>query len=214
MQITKQRQKIRFSPVALLVHGLSILPTFLLQEVLLFRIIQTIIFIILSLSLENSIKGKMKTLFFSFFSFLFILVFHLFTPNGEVLYRILSFPVTLGAIHTGIFKGTVFTGLLALSKITVMKNLTLPGPAGKMISKVFYYFNRLKEIQGKFKTKNPVKRIDLMLLEISADQDINNPAVKEQKIVTSCTGIFCISLSVLFHWGILILSWYYPEIAW
>lgn len=205
MQTTKEPPKIRFSPITLLVHGLCILPAFLLQEVLYLRVFQTILFIILTLFLNNSPANKRKHLVFSFFSFLFILLFNTFSPHGEVLFKIFSFPVTRGAIQTGIFKGTVFTGLLSLSKITVMKNLTLSGPAGEMLSKVFYYFERLKEIQGKFKTKDIIKRIDLILLDITALPDTDHPTLKGQKGTTSGAGIFLLSLSVLFHWGILIL---------
>lgn len=206
MHILKKLIKIQFSPGVLFVHGLCILPAFLLQEVLFIRVFQTVIFIILTFFLPGTAAKKRKHLMFSLITFVFILVFNVFTPHGEVLYRLFSFPVTWGAIRTGIFKGTVFTGLLSLSKITVMKNLTLTGSAGKMIGMVFYYFQKLNEIQGKYKTKNIIKRIDSILLDISTSRGSGNPVLKAKKRKTSGAGISLIILSVLFHWGLMIFS--------
>ncbi|MBN2532216.1 MAG: hypothetical protein JXB88_04960 [Spirochaetales bacterium] len=208
MQITHKLPEIHFSPVMLFIHGFCILPAFIFQKVLLFRVFQTILFIFLSLFHASSSVDKRKQLVFSFFSFLFILVFNMLTPHGEVLFTLFNFPVTLGAINTGIFKATVFTGLLALSKITIAKNLSLPGPAGKMVSKVFYYFGELKEVQGKYKTKDIIKRIDLILLSITPPPDTGDSVPIEQKLKTSRAGILLICISLFFHWGIFILSLY------
>jgi hypothetical protein len=210
MYRSKRFPGIQFSPRAMLVHGLVILPAFVLQENLFFRGFQTLLFVVLSLLYANFPGSKKKYLVFTILSFLFIVVFQIITPFGEVLLRVFMFPVTAGAVKTGIYKATVFTGLISLSKITIMKDLTLPGRAGEMFSRIFYYFKRLNELQGKFKTKDIIQRIDLILLDISALNPGSLSGRCEKQQSTSVPVIFLICLSVFFHWGLLVFSWFFP----
>ncbi|MBN2440007.1 MAG: hypothetical protein JXJ04_01635 [Spirochaetales bacterium] len=198
---SKKGSFFRLSPFAILAHGLIILPAFLLQENLYFRLFQTILFIVLSLGIK-----KKSNLVFSLLSFIFIVVFNVGSPNGEVLIHLFSFPITKQAIQTGIYKATTFIGLLALSKITIMPDLTIAGPMGGMIGKIFYYFEQLKIVRKKHKSGDIFKQIDAILLEVSSFPDSSAVTEQKEKIRTSIAGIIVLALSVLFHWGLFCIS--------
>ena len=87
-----------------------------------------------------------------------------------------------------------------------MRDLTISGPIGGMIGKVFFYFERLKEIQGKHKSKDIFKRIDMILLEVLSIEDSKSPETLKEKQPVSWMGVLLLCISGLFHWGLLGMS--------
>jgi len=206
MHTDKNLQVVRFSSITLLVHGLLLIPAFLLQKILIIRVIQTVVLLFLSMIAIKPFLQKRRHLVFSFFSFIFIVFFNIFAPHGEVLFKIFSFSVTSGAISIGLFKATAFTGLLTLSRITVTKAVPFSGFLGKMIGQVFYYLDQLQKTQGKYKTKNIMKRIDLTMMDITASAENNMASPETEKHQTSIPGFILIIFSLTLHWGLLVIS--------
>ena len=93
----------------------------------------------------------------------------LLIPNGKVLFRINflnSFPITQGAFLKGLQKSAVLSGTVFLSRIFISKKILLPGTIGALISKTFFYFEKLTEKKIDLKSKNILKNIDARLCEI------------------------------------------------
>ena len=75
-----------------------------------------------------------------------------------------------------------------------------------MTGQIFYYIDRFQEIQGKYKTKNIIKRIDLMLLDITEAVENEQESPEKEKQQINIIGIVLLILSVLLHWGLLGVS--------
>jgi hypothetical protein len=209
MKQNKKKLFFRLTPFSLLLHGLIILPSFLLQENLLVRVIQAAIFLTLSLFVN-----KKRHILFSIITFTSIVFFHLFTPHGELIYRLYFLRITSGSLETGIFKGATFIGLLSLSKIMIMKNLTIMTPGGPfsrlsaIIGKVFYYFEALKNAGERHKDKDVIRRIDMILMDVSTQTNTDEHPDRRTKERINKAGMTLITISILFHWGLFVVSYY------
>jgi hypothetical protein len=60
-----------------------------------------------------------------------------------VLIYIGSFPITAGALEQGFVRGLNLVGLVYLSRYAVSPGLPIPGRAGALLYRVFFYFEEL-----------------------------------------------------------------------
>jgi heptaprenyl diphosphate synthase len=113
-----------------------------------------------------------------------IVACNLFPPFGRVLVTAGPFTVALGSLENGLRKALNLEGLIMLSKLVVPAKLKLPGAFGKLLAETFRILERFDRYRGLFtnsdtdknKADNPARkkrlmeRLDLLLLELSADQ--------------------------------------------
>jgi len=91
----------------------------------------------------------------------------LLVPFGDVLVTVLGFPVTLGALESGLARGTLLLGLFYLSKFSVARELSLPGRLGTGLARVFYYFERFTESRERISIKDLPGSLDAVLMSVS-----------------------------------------------
>ena len=118
------------------------------------------------LALEIKKKGKVKLLP-SFFIVIFITIFALLSPNGKVLFCIGKFRVTQGALFSGLARSGKLVGMVFISQFAIDRRLSFKGKGGKLIEKIFMYFDRLTSRKISFKKGQIVSSIDKHLMEIS-----------------------------------------------
>ncbi len=100
-----------------------------------------------------------------------IVVFALSVPSGKILFRIRSFPVTQGALFSGLYKSAVLLITVFASRIFISSKLTFPGKTGSLISQIFTYYGRFTSEKITFGKKNIngsnlIDSIDKKLMEI------------------------------------------------
>ena len=89
------------------------------------------------------------------------------TPLGEVLFNIGSFPVTAGALEQGLRRGLNLVGMVYISRCAVSRRLVLPGKAGRLLSRVLFYFEQLTDLRlKKASGRGLVKNMRARLIEI------------------------------------------------
>lgn len=127
--------------------------------------------IVLILALTVFIIRKKIRILPSFIMTITIVVFALSVPNGKILFRIRNFPVTQGALFSGLYKSAVLLITVFASRIFISSKLRFPGKTGRVISKIFTYYGRFtsekisldkKKITG----SNLLNSIDKKLMEI------------------------------------------------
>jgi heptaprenyl diphosphate synthase len=125
-----------------------------------------------------------------------IVACNLFPPFGRIIVTAGPFTVALGSLESGLRKALNLEGLIMLSKLVVPVKLKLPGAFGKLLAETFQILERLDEYRGLFtgsanknrpddankkavnknRADNPaqkkrfMERLDLLLLELSADR--------------------------------------------
>ncbi|AFG38033.1 hypothetical protein [Spirochaeta africana] len=174
--MTRSRRPRRYSPLLtrkihpqlLFLTGAAMVVLFLLQSNLLIRLIQVALFGMLA-----TMNGK--RIMWGYFLVMVgsITFFHLFQPAGEVLYRLGRFPVTAGALHTGLFKGLTIIGLVFISLFSIRPNLRLPGHVGGLLSGTLLYFERILEYRGGLRLHGLLDSIDRVLEEMFPVQELH-----------------------------------------
>ena len=158
----------------LLIHGLIILPAFLLQQSVPVRIIQVLFFLLTLLLLR-----KKTGILFAVISITGITLVNALVPSGRVIFTLQGFPLTMGAIRLGLLKSTTFTGLLFISRLSVSADTALPGRAGRFIGRVLTFFQALERIR--FVKGSLTGQIDAALLRI-LKTDADAPTEAESSI--------------------------------
>lgn len=147
--------------------GILCLIAFILQDSILIKTSTVILFFILAWVK----RGKIKILP-SLFILLSVMIFALFSPVGKVLFRIGSFPITLGALEVGFRKGIVLIGMVFISQFAISKEISLPGKMGSLISGMFYWFNALGGTAFKVEKKGIIKSIDERLVSVYFENNL------------------------------------------
>ncbi len=94
-----------------------------------------------------------------------VVAFNLAAPGGRVLLELGAFPVTEGALRVGFTKAFSLTGLLLLSKVGIRHDLELPGRLGRLLTLTLAYVRFLLDADVKLLARDPVGRLDRLLLE-------------------------------------------------
>lgn len=79
-----------------------------------------------------------------------IILAYIIRPVGKVFFIVLDFPVTEGALVSGLTRSLMLIGLIYISRLSVSSKLTFKGTMGNLIGRVFYYFEAITEGQGHF----------------------------------------------------------------
>ena len=149
------------SSLPLFLAGIAILPTIVLQSSIMLLLLQVILLAIGAWRAGKHIRPLYFLVLISSVTF-----FHLLSPFGEVLYAVGSFLITEGALKLGLRKGLVVTGLVVCSLCTVRPDLRLPGHIGRLLSRLFYYFEALMEHKSAMRRRALLTSIDQLLLSL------------------------------------------------
>lgn len=150
------------SPLHIFITGVVLIACFLLQQNLVVRAVQTVLFAVLAVIAGKRIRWAYFAIMLST-----ITIFNLLTPLGEVLATVGPFPITRGALHQGLLKGLAIPGLVFISLFAVQPELRLPGRFGGLVASLFYYFERLLDGRKRVKISRFTESIDELLLELT-----------------------------------------------
>jgi hypothetical protein len=141
--------------------GLMLLLFFLFSKGIAARSLQLLLFALLS-----SAAGKRISYLYFLILTASISAFHLLTPWGSVIFSLGSFPVTRGALISGLTKGVTISGLVFVSLFSVSRDLVLPGRFGRLLGRSFYYFERLYSEKRRVRRKSFLSDVDEILLSL------------------------------------------------
>jgi len=147
------------------IAGLALTLAFILIKSIMFHVTIFLLFWIIAIIRKKAGKPLMTVIFF-----LFIAFFNLIFPYGKVLLNIGVLTITEGALLNGIDKAAVFEGLIMISKLTISRDIKLPGGIGKLISGSFATLNYLSGNKKKISAKNFINDLDNLLLECTQER--------------------------------------------
>ncbi|WP_245540134.1 hypothetical protein [Sediminispirochaeta bajacaliforniensis] len=192
--------------------GVLLIPAFVFQQSLFFRIIQVVLLIVYSLLL-----GRRFRFLPNIALLLGVTAANLLTPVGEVLFRIGTFPVTSVALVQGLMRALLFIGLVYLSRSSISASLALPGKGGALVARTLYYFEKIIDFDPPAKEKgfwyaltHLGKRLDQILLFCfeEADESPADPlAGKRREAAVPLIGIrIYIVVLILLFWTLFVIS--------
>lgn len=115
------------------------------------------------------LSGKRIKLVPNLVAFLGITTANLVTPLGQVIFYAGTFPVTLGALRLGALKALTLLGMIALSRFTLRNYVPLPGRLGTVLSRMFFYFERITEQKIKLRRTHIWEDIKTLIEEVRQD---------------------------------------------
>lgn len=133
------------SPQLKLIMGLSFIPAYLFQQSVLIRSVQFVLLIFIYIFSGGKFKILPNIILFFGVVFAYIL-----NPIGKVIIMAGSFPITMGALNSGLTRALLLIGLIYISRLSVSSKLNFKGKAGNLIGRVFYYFEAITEGRGNF----------------------------------------------------------------
>lgn len=148
-------------PNLLFVSGILSIPAFILVTFLPFKLGLLVFYFILTLL--N--KKKIKPLYFIILSF-FIITFETMIPAGKILFSIGPVKITVLALNRGLRKAITLVGLIFISLSTIRKDLRIPGGAGIIFEKTFFYFEQFFLLGKKIRPGELIKSIDETLFSV------------------------------------------------
>jgi heptaprenyl diphosphate synthase len=183
-----------FSAKALCIAGLIIMPALLFNPFIPFRILQFLLFWFLAW-----LSGKKNNPIFTILIIFFITALNLIVPYGAILYSIGKFKITAGALMVGIQRAVTLEGLIMLSRVTIRRDLKIPGLFGEMIAESFRIFSVIMNQRHRITRKNLMNDIDQMMLDLSGnDLEIIRPDAPAPK--TKPAGFVIIVLTAILSW--------------
>ncbi len=193
------------SPLLRLVSGLVMIPPFLLQTSIPFKIVHIVLFGLLSVYLGKRVRIMPGMLIVAA-----VTAAQLLIPLGEVLLYIGSFPITAAALEQGLERGLNLVGLVYLSRYAVSPRLPIPGRVGALLYRVFFYFEELtayriiRDRNAGFKQniKQALLGIDEFLLRLAAPGREANAAAGGNTQPVPGGAVFVPLAAVVLHWGL------------
>ncbi|GHV96331.1 hypothetical protein AGMMS50293_26510 [Spirochaetia bacterium] len=187
-----------FSARSLCIAGFLMMPALLFSPNILFRVAQFLFFWFLAW-----LSGKKNNPLITFLIILFIVAFNLIIPYGRVLYSIGIFKITLGALVAGLQRAVTLEGLIMLSRVTIRRDLRIPGGFGELIGESFRIFALIMSRKQRITRKNFIGDIDQLMLELSGDgSETISPGQPSQVPArrTGTPGFIILVLMVLLAW--------------
>jgi heptaprenyl diphosphate synthase len=188
-----------FSARMLCITGLLVMPALLFNPVTFFRILQFFFFWFLAW-----LSGKKNNPLMTFLIILGIVAFNLVVPYGRVLFSIGPFRVTQGALVAGIHRAVTLEGLIMLSRVSIRRDLKIPGGLGRLIGESFRIFALIVERKQRITRKNFIGDIDRLMIELSVEEPAEaapeQPAPAQESRPRRFPGLFILA-------GVLILAW-------
>ncbi|MCL1992449.1 MAG: hypothetical protein FWG66_05840 [Spirochaetes bacterium] len=151
-----------FSARALCLCGLLVMPAVLFNPVLPFRAAQFLFFWLLC-----RLCGKKNNVLVTLSVILGITAFNLLVPHGLVLFSIGAFNVTQGALFAGLHRAVTFQSLLMISRLSIRRDLKIPGGFGELVGESFRIFSGIMNSRGSVSRKNFMADIDRLLISLS-----------------------------------------------
>ncbi len=192
----------------LFLSGLVVIPSFVLQRSLLFKLLFTLLYAVLCFVLRRRTRPVLSVIR-SVILVISITLAHLLIPAGRILVRVGGFPITSLALESGLYRGLTLAGLFYISCFYVRRDIRLPGTVGMLLGRVFYYFNLFvsrssldRQNPIKFDLRNPIESIDRILVETyghGQEQGSPDPG-------TSIGGYFLLSLLVALGWSLFFID--------
>jgi hypothetical protein len=200
------------APLPIFLCGLFCIPAFVLQQNLAVRLGQVAVFLVISAGM-----GKRVRLLPNLIIIIGIVTAQILFPFGHVLFFIGRFPVTLGAIRSGILKSTLLIGMIYLSRLAVRADLRLPGRFGKYISRVFFYFEKLTGLKQRTEFKrlagpdkklkgSLVRRLDAILFELQNIPPVELSSGQARQRRLNMAGVVLIAALILTTWGVVLFA--------
>jgi len=181
-----------FSAKALFIAGLLIMPALLFIPSTGYRCYQFVFFCILVL-----LSGQRINFLITFPIIMFIIVFNLIIPYGRVLFSFGAFKITSGALQAGVHRAFTLQSFVMLSKLTIRKDLKIPGAFGELLCESLHIFSAIINKKYVIPKKNFLVKIDNLMLELS---EITLPAPDEKIIKTTPKGFLILALVVILSW--------------
>jgi hypothetical protein len=188
------------APRALFVCGALLFPAFLLQQDLLVRAAQILLFLAL-----NVLSGKRIRVVQYIVVSAGIVLFNLVIPTGRVLFEVLGLPLTEGALRSGLFKATAMAGLIALSQFSIRGELRFPGRLGGLIGRSLFYFEKIMGERKRIDRKDLIGSIDELLVQMQA-AGVPSATSQAKGPRSSWQGIVVLAVIVCLNWGALAWS--------
>ena len=192
-----------FSARALCIAGLLAMPGMLFNPLLLFRIFQFLFFWFLCW-----LAGKKNNPLITILVILGITAFNLIVPYGQVIYAIGAFRITSGALMTGIHRAVTLGGLIMLSRLSIRRDLKIPGIFGELIGESFRFFAKIIDSKKRITRRNLMGDIDRLMIELSTgveDQSLlNQETVPAER--TKALGFVILAIVTAISWLPLVLS--------
>ena len=153
-------KKIR--PDYIFVSALLVIPAFIFQDNVLLKWLHVFMFMFFSV-----LAGKKIRIIPNIIMLAGITAANLLTPLGEVIFYIMKFPVTKGALYSGLEKSALLSGMIYISRIALSGDFHLSRNRRNILSDLFYYFERIMEGEsrnsGKHRNRRyPVKRAQIL----------------------------------------------------
>jgi heptaprenyl diphosphate synthase len=160
-----------------------------------FRVFQFLLFWLLAW-----LSGKKNNPLFTIVVMLGIVAFNLIIPFGRVLFSIGTFRITEGALVTGIHRAVTLEGLIMLSRVTIRRDLKIPGLFGELVGESFRIFSLIMNQKQRITRKNLIGDIDQMMIELSGDggEAVQGEAVPALR--TRAAGWVIIAVVVVVSW--------------
>ncbi|MCL2441223.1 MAG: hypothetical protein FWD14_05745 [Treponema sp.] len=182
----------------LFVTGILMMLSLLFNPGTEYRVIQFLYFLFLAL-----LSGRKINILFTFLITLFIIIFNLIIPYGNVLFSIGSFKITSGALEAGIHRAVTLQALVILSRVTIRQDLKLPGKFGRLLGESMQIFSFLTGKKYKITGKNFFAEVDNLMLTLS---DGVNSQLQVQEIKTKSIGFIILTFIVILSWLPFILA--------
>lgn len=195
-----------------LILGLLFIPAYLLQQSILIRFIQFIILITVYILQGGKFRIVPNLILVSGITLAYII-----HPAGKVLFMLLEFPVTEGALVSGLTRSLMLIGLIYISRLSVSSKLNFKGAAGNLIGRVFYYFEVITESKRTFHFKDFYKPgakwrlisyIDDLLISVE-NKDKQIKKLTTDKNIKSFLPAVLLSVSFIFISYIMILPQFF-----
>lgn len=187
----------RVSPSFLFVTGLLLAPAIIVQQNLIVKAVQTVLFLILALLSASVAKRR---LFVGSIVFMTTtIVVNLFSPVGRVILRIGPLTITRGALVVGLSKATTLGCLLYLSRFCIRPSVRLPGTLGRYVSETFTYLNMLLARARMLPRKNLVRRLDEIFDTVYEKQRFNSHLIEGRN---TFAGVAVLLSLVVVNWGL------------
>ncbi|MDR3145618.1 MAG: hypothetical protein LBU21_05015 [Treponema sp.] len=153
-----------FSARALCIAGFLVMPALLFNPNTFFRILQFLFFWFLAW-----LSGKKNNPLVTITIIAGIVFFNLLVPYGQVLFSLGVFRVTIGALTAGIHRAVTLEGLIMLSRVSIRRDLRIPGGFGELIGESFRLFAVIMDSRQRITRKNLTGDIDALMLELGED---------------------------------------------
>ena len=181
----------RLSARALFVWAAAAAPSMLLPAGPFARALLLVVLILLVLVTHRRMRWGRTATFFGA-----VVAFNLAAPGGRVLLELGAFPVTEGALLVGLTKAFSLTSLLLLSKIGIRGDLALPGRPGRLLTLTLAYVRFLLDADLKLLARDPVGRLDRLLLEARCGVGTRLPTAVATRSTASAITILAALLAL------------------